>query len=279
MESRHIRGLYFAGEILDLDATTGGYNLQIAWTTGAAAGRAACLEAKETGETKEEKTMRQNHHIAIDGPGSSGKSTIAKLVAKETGLIYVDTGAMFRGMAIYFLRQGLDAADEAGITAACRDAEVTIAYEDGAQQVYLNGENVTPYLREEKTGQMASASSVYAPVREKMKELQQKLAAKKDVVMDGRDIGTVILPDASLKIFLTASVEVRAKRRYEELLAKGQEADLETISRELAERDWRDTHREIAPLKQAEDAVLIDSSYLSIDEVKNRILELYQGVK
>ena len=276
MESKKIKGLYLAGEMLDLDASTGGFNLQIAWSTGAAAGRAAAQSLYEN-HSQEEKPMRLNHHIAIDGPGSSGKSTIAKLVAKETGLIYVDTGAMFRAMAIHFLRQGLEASDEAGITAACRDAEVTIAYEDGAQQVYLNGENVTPYLREEKTGQMASASSVYGPVREKMKELQQKLAAEKDVVMDGRDIGTVILPDAFLKIYLTASVEVRARRRYEELLAKGQEADLETISRELAERDWRDMHRKIAPLKQAEDAVLIDSDHLSIEEVKARILALYRG--
>ena len=196
-------------------------------------------------------------------------------MAKETGLIYVDTGAMFRGMAIHFLRQGLDASDEAGITAACADADVTIAYEDGVQQVYLNGENVTPYLREEKTGQMASASSVYAPVREKMKGLQQKLAREKDVVMDGRDIGTVILPDAYLKIYLTASAEVRAERRYRELLEKGQEADLETIRKELEERDWRDMHREIAPLRQAEDAVRIDSSQMTVEEVKEAVLQLY----
>ena len=273
MESKLVRGLYLAGEMLDLDAATGGYNLQIAWSTGAAAGRAAGQKEKNMEEEKREE--RTNRHIAIDGPGSSGKSTIAKLVAKETGLIYVDTGAMFRGMAIHFLRQGLDASDEAGITAACADADVTIAYEDGVQQVYLNGENVTPYLREEKTGQMASASSVYAPVREKMKELQQKLAREKDVVMDGRDIGTVILPDAYLKIYLTASAEVRAERRYRELLEKGQEADLETIRKELEERDYRDMHREIAPLKQAEDAVRIDSSQMTVEEVKEAVLQLY----
>ena len=273
MESKLVRGLYLAGEMLDLDAATGGYNLQIAWSTGAAAGRAAGQKEKNMEEEKREE--RKNRHIAIDGPGSSGKSTIAKLVAKETGLIYVDTGAMFRGMAIHFLRQGLDASDEAGITAACADADVTIAYEDGVQQVYLNGENVTPYLREEKTGQMASASSVYAPVREKMKGLQQKLAREKDVVMDGRDIGTVILPDAYLKIYLTASAEVRAERRYRELLEKGQEADLETIRKELEERDWRDMHREIAPLRQAEDAVRIDSSQMTVEEVKEAVLQLY----
>ncbi|MBO4838559.1 MAG: (d)CMP kinase [Lachnospiraceae bacterium] len=273
MESKRVSGLYLTGEMLDLDAATGGYNLQIAWSTGAAAGRAAGRKEKEMEEQNRE--ARQNRHIAIDGPGSSGKSTIAKLVAKETGLVYVDTGAMFRGLAIHFLRKGLDASDEAGITAACEDADVTIAYEDGVQQVYLNGENVTPYLREEKTGQMASASSVYGPVRDKMKELQQKLAREKDVVMDGRDIGTVILPDAFLKIYLTASAEVRAERRYRELLEKGQEADLETIRKELEERDYRDMHREIAPLKQADDAVLIDSSQMTIEEVKDAVLQLY----
>ena len=273
MESRRVSGLYLAGELLDLDAATGGFNLQIAWSTGAAAGRAAGEKETEVEELKSQKA--DNRHIAIDGPGSSGKSTIAKLVAAETGLVYVDTGAMFRGMAIHFLRKGLDAGDEAGITAACEDADVTIAYENGVQQVFLNGENVTSLLRDEKTGQMASASSVYAPVREKMKQLQQKLAREKNVVMDGRDIGTVILPDAFLKIYLTASAQVRAERRYRELLEKGQEADLETIRRELEERDYRDMHREIAPLRQAEDAVLIDSSEMTIEEVKDAVLQLY----
>ncbi len=221
--------------------------------------------------------MRKNRNIAIDGPASSGKSTIAKLIAKETGLIYVDTGAMYRAMAIHFLRKGLAASDEAGITEACTDADVTIRYENGAQQVYLNGENVTPLLRDQEVGQMASASSVYGAVREKMKILQQQLAREQAVVMDGRDIGTVILPDAGLKIFMTASVEVRAKRRYEELLAKGQEADYDAIAKEISERDYRDMHREIAPLKQAEDAVRLDTSDLSIEEVKDAVLKLYRG--
>ena len=220
--------------------------------------------------------MNTNRNIAIDGPAGSGKSTIAKRVAKETGLIYVDTGAMYRAMAIYFLRRGLAPDDEAGITAACEKANVTIAYENGSQQVYLNEENVTGFLREEAVGQMASASSVYAAVREKMKTLQQRLGREKDVVMDGRDIGTVILPDAFLKVYMTASVEVRAKRRFEELLAKGQEADLAVVAREIEERDWRDMHREIAPLKQAEDAVLLDTSDLSIDEVTAAVLKLYR---
>ncbi len=270
MESKYVKNLYFAGEVLDLDGTTGGYNLQIAWTTGRTAGDAAA---------KEEVIMKNtilNRNIAIDGPAGSGKSTIAKKIAKETGLIYVDTGAMYRAMAIYFLRRGLTPDDEAGITAACEKANVSIGYENGQQQVYLNDENVTAFLREEAVGQMASASSVYGPVREKMKTLQQRLGREKNVVMDGRDIGTVILPDAFLKIYMTASVEVRAKRRFEELLSKGQDADLAVVARAIEERDYRDTHREIAPLRQAEDAVLIDTSDLSIEEVTETVLRLYK---
>lgn len=220
-----------------------------------------------------------NRHIAIDGPAGSGKSTIAKLAAKKTGLIYVDTGAMYRALAVYFLKKGLKAEDEAGITAAVADADVTIEYQDGVQQVILNGENVTPFLREEAVGQMASASSVYAAVRSKMTALQQKLAAEKDVVMDGRDIGTVVLPDAFLKIYMTAAAEVRAKRRYDELTAKGSEADYDTILREIIERDHRDMTREIAPLKQAEGAVYLDTSELGIEEVADKVLSLYERRK
>ena len=220
-----------------------------------------------------------NRHIAIDGPAGSGKSTIAKIVAKRRGLIYVDTGAMYRAMAIHFLRLGLDAADEEGITKACETADVTLVYENGAQQVILNGENVTPYLRQEETGKMASASSVYAAVRSKMTVLQQKLAAEKTVVMDGRDIGTVVLPDAFLKIFMTASADVRAKRRFDELVAKGETPDFETLKAEIVERDWRDSHREIAPLKQADDALLLDTSDMGIDMVAGYVLGLYDERK
>ena len=220
-----------------------------------------------------------NRHIAIDGPAGSGKSTIAKIVAKRRGLIYVDTGAMYRAMAIHFLRLGLDAADEEGITKACETADVTLVYENGAQQVILNGENVTPYLRQEETGKMASASSVYAAVRSKMTVLQQKLAAEKTVVMDGRDIGTVVLPDAFLKIFMTASADVRAKRRFDELIAKGETPDFETLKAEIIERDWRDSHREIAPLKQADDALLLDTSDMGIDMVAGYVLGLYDERK
>ena len=214
------------------------------------------------------------YNVAIDGPAGAGKSTIAKIVAKEKQFVYVDTGAMFRALAIYFIRQGIKADEHDKISASLSGADVTIEYINGEQQVLLNGENVTPFLRTEEVGNMASASSVNGDVRNKMKELQQKLAATTDVVMDGRDIGTVVLPNAQVKVYLTASVEVRAKRRYDELIAKGQEADLEKIKKDIEERDYRDMNREIAPLRQAEDAVLVDSSYLTIEESAQAILSL-----
>lgn len=207
------------------------------------------------------------YNVAIDGPAGAGKSTIAKLVAKEKGYIYVDTGAMYRALAIHFLNKGVDAADRDAVAEACKEAEVTIRYEDGIQQVYLNGENVTGILRTEEVGNMASKTSAIPTVREKLLELQRSLAAEKDVIMDGRDIGTNILPNADVKIYLTASVETRAKRRYDELKAKGEDCDLEEISRDIRERDERDMTREIAPLKQAEDAILVDSSDMTIPEV------------
>ena len=213
------------------------------------------------------------YSIAIDGPAGAGKSTIAKLIAKERGCIYVDTGAMYRAMAIYFLRQGIAQDDEAAITEACKDIEVVIKYEDNVQNVYLNGENVTAFLRTEEVGKMASASSVYGAVRAKLLDLQRKLAVDYDVVMDGRDIGTHVLPDADVKIYMTASVEERANRRYRELIEKGDmAADYEKIKADIAERDYRDMNREIAPLKQADDAILLDTSDMSIEEVVKTII-------
>ena len=213
-------------------------------------------------------------NVAIDGPAGAGKSTIAKIVAKEKGFVYVDTGAMFRALAIYFIRQGIKADEHERISASLSGADVTIEYINGEQQVLLNGENVTPILRTEEVGNMASASSVNGDVRAKMKELQQKLAATTNVVMDGRDIGTVILPNAQVKVYLTASVEVRAERRYKELVEKGLEADLEKIKKDIEERDYRDMNRDIAPLRQAEDATLVDSSYLTIEESAAMIMSL-----
>lgn len=213
------------------------------------------------------------YSIAIDGPAGAGKSTIAKLIAKERGCIYVDTGAMYRAMAVYFLRQSISPEDEEAITGACDDIEVVIKYEDNVQQVYLNGENVTSILRTEEVGRMASASSVYPAVRAKLLDLQRKLAMEYDVVMDGRDIGTHVLPDADVKIYMTASVEERAERRYRELMEKGDtSADYEKIKADIAERDYRDMNREIAPLKQAKDANYLDTSDMSIDEVVKAIV-------
>lgn len=206
-------------------------------------------------------------NIAIDGPAGAGKSTIAKTLAAQMGFVYVDTGAMYRAMAYYFLQQGIAKEDEAAITAAVDGADVTIRYEEGAQQVYLNGENVTGFLRTEQVGNIASNTSVYPAVRRKLVALQQKLAETTDVIMDGRDIGTCVLPDAQVKIYLTASVETRAKRRFDELAAKGGTPDLKQIEADIEERDYRDMHREMSPLVQAKDAVLVDSSALGIDEV------------
>lgn len=213
-------------------------------------------------------------NIAVDGPAGAGKSTIAKAVAAKLGFIYVDTGAMYRAMALYFLRQGIGKEEEAAISAACGQVEITIRYEDGSQQVILNGENVSSQIRNEEVGNMASAISVYLPVREKLVQLQQELAKTANVIMDGRDIGTCVLPDAQAKVYLTASSAVRAKRRYDELKEKGVMCNLEEIEQDIIERDYRDMHREHSPLKQAEDAVLVDSSDMTIEEVIDAIIEI-----
>lgn len=213
-------------------------------------------------------------NIAIDGPAGAGKSTIARRVAKEKGYIYVDTGAMYRAMALYLLQNKVDMKDEAAISAGCQNADITIKYEDGEQQVFLNGKNVNGMIRTEEVGNMASVSSANQDVRKKLVELQQKLAKTSDVVMDGRDIGTCVLPDANVKVYLTASSKERANRRFKELTAKGESCDIDTIEKDIIERDHRDMTREISPLKQAEDAVLIDSSNMTIDEVVKEILNL-----
>lgn len=215
-----------------------------------------------------------SYQIAIDGPAGAGKSTIAKEIAKQLGFIYVDTGAMYRAMALYLLRGGIPADDSEKISAASQKADITIAYKDGLQQVLLDGENVTAYLRTEEVGNMASVSSANPDVRKKLVELQQELASRENVVMDGRDIGTCVLPDANVKIYLTASTACRAKRRYDELTAKGEMCDLAVIEADIAKRDHQDMTREHSPLRQAEDAVLLDSSDLTIQEVVEKILAL-----
>lgn len=214
------------------------------------------------------------YNVAIDGPAGAGKSTIAKLVAKEKGYIYVDTGAMYRGLAIHFLDKGIQPQETEKVIEACKDAEVTIAYEDAVQHVYLNGKDISSRLRNEEVGNMASVTSAIPEVRKKLLELQQNLAKTQNVIMDGRDIGTCVLPHADVKVYLTASVETRAKRRYQELQEKGEDCNLEEIAHDIEERDRRDMTREIAPLKQAEDAVLIDSSDMTIAEVVKTIVDL-----
>ena len=213
------------------------------------------------------------YNIAIDGPAGAGKSTIAKKVAKELGYIYVDTGALYRGMAVYFLENGVSADETEKIGQMCKKAVVTLGYEDGVQQVYLTGENITAKLRKEEVGKMASVSSAIKEVRMQLLELQRDLAEKENVVMDGRDIGTNVLPQAETKIYLTASVDTRAKRRFLELQEKGVSCVLEEIAKDIEDRDYRDMNRDVAPLKQAEDAVYIDSSEMSIDEVVTEILK------
>lgn len=213
-------------------------------------------------------------NIAIDGPAGAGKSTIAKKVAAKRGYIYVDTGAMYRAMALYMIRENIDSSDVSAIEEACENADISIEYVNGEQVVLLNGENVNAYLRTEEVGNMASVSSVNGKVRAKLQQLQQKLAATADVVMDGRDIGTSVLPNADVKIFLTASSLVRAQRRHAELLAKGEDADINKIEADIIERDHRDMTRELNPLCQASDAVLVDSSYMTIDEVAACIDEI-----
>lgn len=215
-------------------------------------------------------------NIAIDGPSGAGKSTIAKRLANELSFVYVDTGAMYRAMALYFLRNNINPKEEAAIAEACAQIDITIAYEGGIQCVLLNGENVNAYLRAEEVGKMASSTSVYPKVREKLTSLQKKLAAANDVIMDGRDIGTCVLPDAQVKIYLTAKVSTRAKRRYQELLKKGMEADYAQIEADIKERDERDMKREISPLRQAKDAILVDTSDLSVDEVLAVLRDIYR---
>lgn len=216
------------------------------------------------------------YNIAIDGPAGAGKSTIAKMAAKKLDFIYVDTGAMYRAMALYFLRREIDAKDEKKIAEACEHINVTIVYQEGEQQVLLNGENVNAFIRTEEVSMMTSNTSKYPAVREKLLYLQRELAAANNVIMDGRDIGTCVLPDAELKIYLTASASERAKRRYLEQKERGVESDLAQIERDIIARDEQDMNREIAPLKQAEDAIYLDTSDMTIEEVVTKIVSLVQ---
>lgn len=215
------------------------------------------------------------YSIAIDGPAGAGKSTIAKQIAKELSFIYVDTGAMYRAMALFLIRKGIHEEEQEKISNCCKEADISIIYKDGEQQVILNGENVTAFIRTEEVGIMASHSSANREVRLKLVELQRELAKVSNVVMDGRDIGTYVLPEADVKIYLTATAGTRALRRYRELQAKGISGKLEKIEQDIIERDERDMSREFAPLKQAEDAVLVDSSEMSIGQVVQKIIAVF----
>lgn len=215
------------------------------------------------------------YSIAIDGPAGAGKSTIAKAVARELGYVYIDTGAMYRAVGLFCLDQAIALTDEARVSETVRDIDITIAYdEEGAQQVFLNGANVSTRIRTQQVGDAASTVSQYPAVREKMVKLQQSLAEHTSVVMDGRDIASKVLPNADTKIYLTASVEERARRRANELREKGELCDIAEVEAEIRARDDRDMHRQHSPLIQVPEAVLVDSSTLTIDETIDRILEI-----
>ena len=217
--------------------------------------------------------------IAIDGPAGAGKSSIAKLVAKKLSFVYVETGAMFRTVAYYFLSQGKDPSDAEMVTEECEKISISIEYKDGAQHIFLDGTDVSTEIRQEEVGKNASVVAKNQAVRNRLLALQRQMAEKQDVIMDGRDIGTVVLPDAQVKIYLTASASVRAERRYKELVEKGETCNLKKIEEDIIARDEQDMNREIAPLKQAEDAVLVDSSYMTIEEVVDKIIEIVEKVQ
>ena len=218
-------------------------------------------------------------NIALDGPAGAGKSSIAKLVAKKLSFVYLDTGAMYRTIALYVLKNQIAPSDEAAVVARLDDIEITLSNENGELQIFLTGENVSKEIRKDEEGKTASAVAKYGKVREKLVSLQQKIASENDVIMDGRDIGTVVLPNAEVKIYLTASSRVRAERRYKELQEKGETCDLDQIEKDIILRDEQDMNREISPLRQADDAVLVDSSDMSIEEVVNCLIDIVEKAK
>ncbi len=212
--------------------------------------------------------------VALDGPGGAGKSTIAKQVAKKNGIVYVDTGAMYRRIALYMLKNEIDIHNQAAVVAALPDVKISLEYRDGTQCVILNGEDVSTAIRENPVSMAASVTSAYKEVRAFLMDTQRNVAKAQSVIMDGRDIGTVVLPDARVKIFLSADPKVRAERRYKELTEKGRTVDFDTVLADIQARDYRDTHRREAPLKQAEDAVLLDTSYLDFEGSVKAVLDI-----
>ena len=260
MQSKKALGLYFAGEVLDVDAYTGGYNLQIAFCT------AQSFVLTDKRKAYIIKGAYQMVSVAIDGPAGAGKSTLARRLAAEMGYIYVDTGAMFRTIGLYALRKGVDPKDNAAVNTLLPEIGLRVDCIDGEQHIYLNGEDVSTAIRTEEAGMAASAVGANPEVRAFLLELQRGMTKTQNVLMDGRDIGTVVLPDATVKIFLTAAPEARARRRWLEYQQKGMEVAFEDVLADVKQRDYQDTHRAAAPLKQAEDAVLLDTSDLNFEQ-------------
>ena len=219
------------------------------------------------------------YNIAIDGPAGAGKSSIAKALSKKLGFVYIDTGAMYRAVALFFLENGIKDSSDNEIDKLLDELDINIKYTDGEQRVFLNNVDVSDKLRQEEIGKLASRFSALKSVREKLVALQRKLAKKENVIMDGRDIGTVVLPNADLKIYLSAGSKVRAKRRYLELIEKGFDRaalDEKAIENEIIKRDEADMNREISPLKKAEDAYCLDTSDMTFDEVVSKILDMVE---
>ncbi len=270
MEAKKVKRLFFAGEVIDVDAYTGGYNLQIAYSTGALAGASAAeLYGKR----------RKNMKIAIDGLSGVGKSTYAKIIAKEYGLVYVDTGALYRAIGLYALRRDADPKSKDEVLPLLDGLKVSLEYKDGNQCVIMNGEDVSGLIRTPEVSMAASAVSALPEVRAFLLGVQREMVERGGVIMDGRDIGTVIMPDADFKFFITASNEVRAERRYKELIGKGVECEYERILAEIVERDENDRTRAVAPAVPADDAVIIDNSYLTIEESVDAIKAVIDGKK
>lgn len=213
-------------------------------------------------------------NVAIDGPAGAGKSTVSRAAAKAVGYIYVDTGALYRAVGVNALRNGIDTKDKPAVAATLADISVDLVFENGEQKVLLNGEDVSTEIRTPPASMAASDVSAVPEVRAFLFDLQRDIAARNNCIMDGRDIGTVVLPDAKVKVFLTASPEERAMRRYKELIEKGNDVNYEEVLEDLVQRDYNDSHREIAPLKPAEDGVILDTTGMSLEESVNAIIEI-----
>ena len=216
-------------------------------------------------------------NIALDGPAGSGKSTVAKILAKRLDILYLDTGAMYRACALKCLKEGVEVTDGEKVDKLIENIDLKIRYENGAQITLLDGEDVSLAIRKAEVSMLASTVSAHRSVRLKMVEKQREIASSMDCVLDGRDIGSFVLPEAEFKFYVTARSEVRAERRYKELLARGEKVDFNALHEEIKQRDYNDSHRDFAPLKQADDAIVIDTSDVSAEEVAERIIGVVKG--